>query len=57
MFLSGIMFTVGVNIYEIIDAPRAARRYNAKARARKGALYFHPAVVNGEYRFHLSYTF
>lgn len=51
------MFTVGVNIYEIIDAPRAARRYNAKARARKGALYFHPAVVNGEYRFHLSYTF
>lgn len=53
----GNSFIGGVYLYELIDAPLAARRYNEKLKKQQESFYIQPLAWNGEYRLNVGYNF
>ncbi|MDD5223757.1 MAG: hypothetical protein PHE84_07185 [bacterium] len=56
IFIFGAVGLGGIYVYELIDAPLAANRYNEKIQQQQG-FYVKPLAWKGEYRLNVGYNF
>ncbi|MDD5222929.1 MAG: hypothetical protein PHE84_02990 [bacterium] len=57
MVFFGTVGYVGTNIYELIDAPFAAKRYNEKIKEQQQGFFVLPYAYKDQYRINVGYHF